>query len=377
MSSDNPTPDKTETEIAYETFSDTFEDLQNQVVNAPTQVEKFVSLRYPLDVEGPEEMHFVRFEPLTIRGATLQADAIPKRSSIASSKLRRSKSDLSSAERFGEVVGGLVGGFAEKAIEGAAINLSGKIAKKVPGLIEAAGFISGIIDSVNGSSKSTSHGSITLYSPPSMSESYSPQWTGAALGPVAGQGLQTATQGISQGPKAAITRMMNQMQNSRDGAAFATKAAGDALGTLIGAQDLGGAALKRLTSQALNPHLEALFSSVNFREFNFSFTFAPRSRKEANEVQQIIKMFKYFSAPAYDNGGNGVVFSYPDVFNIAYFNEDKVHKFHPCALTDIQITRNPFEVNSTFYDGHPVQTQMTLRFMEIAIVTKEHISQGF
>ena len=88
-------------------------------------------------------------------------------------------------------------------------------------------------------------------------------------------------------------------------------------------------------------------------------------------------MFKYFAAPAYDNAGNGVVFSYPDVFNIAYFNEDKVHKFHPCALKNIQITRNPFEVNSTFYDGHPVQTQMTLEFMEIAIVTKEHISQGF
>ena len=374
--SDEVSPELTATETFINSTKEQFTELGDRIVGAPVGVEDFISLRYPLDVEGPEEQHFVRFEPLTIRGATLQADSIPKRASISDNK-RRKKKDGSAAEKFGKLIGGAVGGFAEKALEGAAINLAGKIGKKVPGLVEAAGFIAGVLDTINGTSKSVGRGSITLYSPPSMAESYSPKWNTSELGPIGGQAMRTMTEGISSGPQAAVSRLMSQLQNTQQGAGVAVKMASDAFGTAVGAQSLGDSVMRRLTSQALNPHIEALFSSVGFREFNFSFTFAPKSRKEADEVQQIIKMFKYFSAPAYDQGGNGVFFSYPDVFNISYFNEDKIHKFQPCALTNIQITRNPFEVNSTFYDGHPVQTQMTLQFMEIAIVTKEHISQGY
>jgi len=342
------------------------------------KVDKYVRLQYPLNVEGPGERHFMRFEPLTIRGATLQTEKVARTVSEARANKQESKSNF-----FKNIVSGVATKAGEAAGELAKLSAKAGIAnvagKKLPGeAIDAIGFISGLIISATNSSKSTSRGSITLYTPPNLQESYAPEWnTTAQLGALGGLGMRTLSAAQSGGAGAAFAELINDATNTGQGMNLAAKLLADEVGSRINSQGLGDTILKRTSGQALNPHLEALFQNVNFRNFTFDFTMAPRNRREAQEIHKIVQSFKYFAAPRYDRSDSGVFFKYPDVFNISYFNEDQTHKFQPCALTSINVTRNPFETNATFYDGHPVQTQMTLNFTEVALVTKDHIDQGF
>ena len=46
----------------------------------------------------------------------------------------------------------------------------------------------------------------------------------------------------------------------------------------------------------VNPNLRSIFKGVNLREYSFQFKFLPKSKKEAESVEKIIKLFrvKYF-----------------------------------------------------------------------------------
>jgi len=354
------------------------DDVLKNLSGGRQKIDKYVQLRYPLNVEGPEEQHFMRFEPLTIRGASLQTEKTSRTVAEARANKQESKSNF-----FKNIVSGVATKAGEAAGKLAQVSAKAGIAnvagKKLPGeAIDAIGFISGLILASLNVSKSTSRGSIILYTPPNLQEGYAPEWNTTAqmgaLGNMALTALQTAS---TQGLGAAGAEVINQATNTGQGLNFAAKLLADQVGSAVNSQGLGDAVLKRASGLALNPHLEALFQNVNFRNFTFDFTMAPRNRREAQEIHEIVQAFKYFAAPRYDRSDSGVFFKYPDVFNISYFNEDQTHKFQPCALTSINVTRNPFETNATFYDGHPVQTQMTLNFTEIALVTKDHIDQGF
>ena len=62
---------------------------------------------------------------------------------------------------------------------------------------------------------------------------------------------------------------------------------------LKAAQALGGGAgelaFLKATGTVINPMLEMIYRSPNFRSFQFDFTFYPRDEREALEVQKILK----------------------------------------------------------------------------------------
>ena len=126
--------------------------------------------------------------------------------------------------------------------------------------------------------------------------------------------------------------------------------------------------------EIFNPNMELLYEGPQLRGFSLNFTFLPKSVAEAAVVNQIIKHFKVNASPSGDRGGN--TFSVPNVFEVAYMNEGKPHpfmnRFKRSALSDINITYNaglPF--HSTFDNGMPVKTDMTLSFLEVDIITRE------
>jgi hypothetical protein len=126
--------------------------------------------------------------------------------------------------------------------------------------------------------------------------------------------------------------------------------------------------------EIFNPNMELLYEGPQLRGFSLNFTFLPKSLAEAAVVNQIIKHFKVNASPSDDRGGN--TFSVPNVFEVAYMNEGKPHpfmnRFKRSALSDINITYNaglPF--HSTFDNGMPVKTDMTLSFLEVDIITRE------
>ena len=126
--------------------------------------------------------------------------------------------------------------------------------------------------------------------------------------------------------------------------------------------------------EIFNPNMELLYEGPQLRGFSLNFTFLPKSVAEAAVVNQIIKHFKVNASPSNDRGGN--MFGVPNVFEVAYMNEGKPHpfmnRFKRSALSDINITYNaglPF--HSTFDNGMPVKTDMTLSFLEVDIITSE------
>lgn len=129
---------------------------------------------------------------------------------------------------------------------------------------------------------------------------------------------------------------------------------------------------------SLNPFKEVIFESVDFRSFAFRYRFMPRSKREADEVERIIKMFKFHQHPELSDGK--LFFIYPSEFNIKYYFEGSentyFHKFAPCVLEKVDISYGG-EQFSTFYDGKPTEINMSLIFRENEILTKDMIEDGY
>jgi hypothetical protein len=134
---------------------------------------------------------------------------------------------------------------------------------------------------------------------------------------------------------------------------------------------------------ALNPQLQVLFQGVGFREHQFDFTLTPHSKQEAEEIKKIVKAFKFAAAPEIPTNaifGKGIYFKVPDRFNVKFLyngqENTNVHKITECVLRNVNVDYAPMGW-STFDDGNPVQTRLTLQFQETEIVDKTRINQGY
>ncbi len=134
---------------------------------------------------------------------------------------------------------------------------------------------------------------------------------------------------------------------------------------------------------ALNPQLQVIFQGVGFREHQFDFTLTPHSKQEAEEIKKIVKAFKFAAAPEIPTNaifGKGIYFKVPDRFNVKFLyngqENTNVHKITECVLRNVNVDYAPMGW-STFDDGNPVQTRLTLQFQETEIVDKTRINQGY
>jgi len=124
---------------------------------------------------------------------------------------------------------------------------------------------------------------------------------------------------------------------------------------------------------AVNPHVEFFFENVTPRTFSFDFKLSPRNPDESEVIQKIIRSFKFHSAPKPQSSEAGRYWIYPQVFQIEYWNSDKTNKIGDCALTSVDVTYSGTGDNHTFYDGQPILVELKLNFMELDIITKDHI----
>jgi len=128
--------------------------------------------------------------------------------------------------------------------------------------------------------------------------------------------------------------------------------------------------LARSTGQVLNSNMELLFQGVQLRSFNFSFNLAPRFKKEADEVKQIIRTFKQSMAAKTSGGtGAGLFISSPEVFQLTYKSGNKKHpflpSFKPCALVNMGVDYAASNVYATYEDATPVHMRLSLSFQEL------------
>lgn len=177
---------------------------------------------------------------------------------------------------------------------------------------------------------------------------------GAAKG-VLGRGFETAKGFLKEG------------QDQKDGVA-----------ALLAGYVIGNTSFATRTSGlTINPNMELLFSGPQLRSFAFQFNFAPRFKEEAEQVREIIKTFKKFSAPVIEKTGN-IFLRTPKIFQLEYiYNGDGsdtadgnthpyLNKIKPCALTNVGVNYTPNGTYMTYAGGGSmVQTTLTLNFSEL------------
>jgi hypothetical protein len=214
-------------------------------------------------------------------------------------------------------------------------------------------------------------GFIALYMPNQLSTRYSMQWQDeemdlaavVATNPEVAKSLEAAKESLSKG-------------NVGD----AAKAGGGMAAKIVGAELLKKSpSLSAASRSAANPRKEQVFKGVDYRRFQFEYQFAPRDSGEAQQILNIVNMFKYHMHPEFKDSSN-FIYIYPSEFDIEYhFGEgqnSKLHKISSCVLTEMNVNYSPNGVFSTFPDGMPTQINVQLSFTELELLTKERIKAG-
>jgi len=139
------------------------------------------------------------------------------------------------------------------------------------------------------------------------------------------------------------------------------------------------------------PRMEVMFQGIGKRNFEFQFTFMPKSLTETYEIYDIIKEFKRAMTPNFKLNGSVRELSFPDMFQIDYMHQGEqntfINKIGRCYLESADVTYGgdrfiTFDaVQSGAADdprgAPPAKVVLSLSFKEIETMDRARIAQGF
>lgn len=139
-----------------------------------------------------------------------------------------------------------------------------------------------------------------------------------------------------------------------------------------------------LTGGAIfNPNVEMLYDGLDTRGFQFDFFMAANSSEDTAVITDIVNEFKQYSSPSARNNWLTV----PHIWDVTYvsgINAEKTYfnKFKPSVIQSINVQDNSgLNYHSTFKDGSPIVTAISISFAEVDIITREDhedaIDDGF
>ncbi len=222
---------------------------------------------------------------------------------------------------------------------------------------------------------------IALYMPDTLNYTYSQAYENLSLGKeLGGQALaagQSFFDAYKSGDAGALSGSIQ-----KTAVELAKQKGGEAAASLVGS-DSTGQALLAATGRVQNPMLEMIYSSPNFRSFQFDFTFYPRSEQEAYEVQKIIERFRFHQAPELLEGAQGFLVP-PSEFDIRFYyagsQNPNIPQIATCVLTNIDTNYAPngwsaYEIPGEMKPGigrtgMPVSITLSLQFQETTYLTK-------
>ena len=122
--------------------------------------------------------------------------------------------------------------------------------------------------------------------------------------------------------------------------------------------------------KAINPRKQLLFDGIDFRSFQFAFTFSPTSQQESDIVNTIIQTFKYHAAPRIQSGPSSFLFIPPSSFTIEFLYKSTtntyINRIAESVLESIDVNYAPNGIWSAFdQTGAPTQVTLSLSFKEI------------
>ena len=230
-------------------------------------------------------------------------------------------------------------------------------------------------------------GTVILPIPEGIQDSNIAGWGAGDMGP-----LQTAILGAGkemieggnffESTKGAVQNLIGKASGASQTAggqnAIQTYFASQAAKALLGGSDFNQN-LSRATGAVFNSNTELLFSGVSLRSgFSFPFDLVPRSKKESDEIKDIIRFFKSESAAqkgASGGGGAGLFLKSPSVFRLRYMSGGRPHpflnQFKICALNTMSVNYTGSGTYATYSDATPVHMVMTLTFQELTPIYRE------
>lgn len=128
---------------------------------------------------------------------------------------------------------------------------------------------------------------------------------------------------------------------------------------------------------AINPKKEVMFTGFNYRQFTFSYFFAPKNKNESDTVNDIIRTFRYYALPEISPAK--LFYMFPAQFDISFmFGQDvnpNIPRIAKSVLARVGVNYSPSGTSwVTLPNGSPVAIQMTLEFIETELIDRNRVS---
>lgn len=228
---------------------------------------------------------------------------------------------------------------------------------------------------------------IILPMPANIQDSNAADWVSGSMNPVqatlatAGSSAVLSSNllgSIGQSITSGFENITAAIKSGEGQKATGAGAAGAAMAAVLGQADIQQV-ISRATGMVFNQNVELLFNGVTMRPaFNFTFDMIPRSKKESDRIKEIIREFKVNMTPRKgkpDSNGNGLFIKAPNIFKLEYMSGGKqhpfLHRFKPCALTQMSVNYNGNNDYATYSDATPVHIQLSLQFQELTPIYRE------
>ena len=224
-------------------------------------------------------------------------------------------------------------------------------------------------------------GGVALYMPPGIKSSYSAETGHSELG-LAGMAAGTISRTIgANSTEASVTEFLKGIGG---GALSAARKMAIGIGESMGLGDISGA-ITKVTATAENNFSEAVFERINPRQFSYTFSLMARNKEEAQDIQKIIKFFKFHMHPELDTSSGGRFFRVPSEFEIHYaYNDQKnnyLHELSRCVCNSVEVDYGggDFQTFRQFDNegAAPVNISLSLAFTETTVLTKREIVDGY
>lgn len=135
------------------------------------------------------------------------------------------------------------------------------------------------------------------------------------------------------------------------------------------------------TATVQNNYAETLFQSVDNRQFSFNWTLTPRNQKEAETLDNMLRMLRFHMLPEFRSDiGNGNAFMlYPSSFDIVFWQNGEPNRYIPristCALVAMSTNYTPNGSYIITKAGTPQSYTLSLTFTEMTMMHKALVGE--
>jgi len=358
-------------------------DLQSVAVKGPLsgldETPGLAIIRYPQDLAAPSKSgknnknHWVTFTIQDVQPASVGT----------ANTTQQTKIQTTGGLATDIVVGTLVTAAVTKAQKGSDLPGAAKLA-----IGTAGGIIAGILNEqlskglAVSPQLTTSQCSISLYMPDNLVANYSASYEEMSLTSDLGPTITTLR---------AVTSLVGKDGGNDIGSNPDTITAVTGIANVFGIEVPGvdttalGTLLQRAQGYAINPQIQMVYRGSPLREFSLTFKLTPRSKEEANKINDIINRFKFYASPSLGqkNGNvtesttNSMYLIPPSIFQVQFYVNGEesgiLPKYGDCALLSVEVNHAPNGF-AAYVDGSMVQTELTLAFKELNILTRDNFT---